>query len=104
MASVPFSQSDFAPIEPSNDKNVILTEIITNYLNNYFSDVGIFVSIILPSSEKDKHFLDNFFIHFFNDPRMKIFAYNVLDKLDSKIRKWGQAIHLIFVNNTNSVQ
>lgn len=75
--SVSCFQIDFDLTKPSSDKNIILRDIITNYLKKYFNDAEIFVSIILPSSEKAEHdFLDVFS----NDARMQTFTFNILDK------------------------
>lgn len=105
VASASCSQSDFVSTRPSSDNSVILSKIIINFLEKYFSNAGIYVSIILPPSERGKHnFLDDFFIEFFNDPRMKMFAINILDKLEIKTTKWRQTFDLILVKNSESVQ
>lgn len=103
-ASVSCSQSDLAVIKPSSNNSVILSEIIANYLKKYFRDAEIFVSIILSTSEKNQHFLDDFFIHFFNDPRMKMFSFNILDKLDRIIHENRHAFNIIFANDADSLQ
>lgn len=99
--SVSCFQSDFDLTKPSSDKNIILRDILTNYLKKYFNDAKMFVSIILPSSEKAEHdFLDVFL----NDPRMQMFTFNILDKLDGIIHENRHAFNLIFAHDTDSLQ
>lgn len=86
------------------DESVTLGEILTNFFIKYFSDEEIFMSIILPPSQKvDNHFLSDSFVELFDDPLLTKFAYNTLDKLDNSIRDHRRAFNLILTDDWNSL-
>lgn len=94
--------SNFAVIQAPRNESVILKEIITNYLQKYFRDAQIYVSIIFSPSENGKYsFLDEFFTSPFDRPMQ---AQNILNKLDNSIRENRNAFNLILVNNIKSLQ
>lgn len=98
-------QNDITTSQPSSGESVILGKIIRNYLKKYYSDAKIFISIIFPSSKKgNQRFFDDFFINFFNDPKMEMLDRNILSKLDNSIHENRLAFNLILVEDSESLQ
>lgn len=96
-------QSEIAINQAASVESVISEKIITNYLEQYFSDVQI-VSIIFPSPEKaNKHFLDDFISNLFYDPTMEMFACNFLNKLDDSLPE-NRVFNLILVDHAESLE
>lgn len=90
--------------QSQSDESVVLGEIITNYLIKYLSEDQIFVSIILPPSEKDpRNFEDDLFANLFDDPTLTQFAHNTLDELDYTIRGHRNAFNIILIDDSKSL-
>lgn len=86
------------------DNSVVLSSIISNFLIKYFGGERIFVSLILSSSRKEQYYFEeDFFNDLFDDPVLKEFAYNVLDKLDETIHTQRNAFNLIIVDDCQTL-
>lgn len=87
--------------QPANDENVVLREIITNYLKAYFSD-DLFVSLIILPCEKEP--IQDFFYSLFHNQVSTEFSYNILDKLDNAMRENLKPLNLIYVDDSKQLQ
>lgn len=100
-----FFQNDIAIDQLWSVESGIFAKIISNFLKKYFSDGQIFVSIVFPSLEKEKHhFLQDLFANLFNDPTMEMFACNFLNKLDNSTHENRRTFNLILVDDSESLK
>lgn len=85
-------------------EQLILAEIITNYLIKYFSDEQTFVSMILAPSEKDQqYFYEDFFKDLFDHPTLTEFPHNIQYHLDNAVRDHRSAFNIIFIDSSESI-
>lgn len=91
------------PIERSKTNNtIILGEIIINYINKYFSEDKMFVSMISKSSKNDQtHFEAEFSDDLFSVLDQAKFAHNILDQLDNATYDNRNAFNLILVDDSS---
>lgn len=90
-------QNDFIVNQSSTRDTLVLSEIITKYLTKYFSNEQIFLSIVIPPSEKlEDYFESDFFLELFDN--LPKFEHNILDKLDTSIHQ-RHAFNLIMVDD-----
>lgn len=91
------------PIERSTSNNtIILGEIITNYIDNYFSEDVMFVSMISKTSKNNQSRVDEeFFNDLFSVLDQAEFAHNILDQLDNITYDNRKAFNLVVVNDSS---
>lgn len=98
------AKNDFVIDPYAKDESVILGEILTNFFKKYLSDDQIFVSIILPPSQKvQNYFLSDFFVELFDDPALDEFSFSTLNKLDDFIHDHRRAFNLILTDDWDSL-
>lgn len=89
------------PIQQTkSDSSKILSEIISNYIDKFFSEDQFFVSIILKSSKNDHQFEEDFFVQLFNDLNHTEFAHNIIDQLENETYDNMNAFNLILVDDS----
>lgn len=93
---------NFAPKQPVNDENVILREILNNFLKTYFRDDNIFVSLIILPSKWEKN--RDFFFGMFSKQASTEFSYNNLNKLDSLTRDNRNPLNIIVVDDSEQLR
>lgn len=97
--------TDFTGNQPMNDESVFLRKIIINYLEKYFSDGQIYISVIVsPNKNQQNHFRHNFLDDFVDDLVLTGFTYNILDKLDHSIRDNWNSFNLIVVDDSTALE
>lgn len=80
-------------------------EIITNYINKYFSEDVIFVSMISKTSNDNQSHVDaEFFSDLFSVLDQAEFAHNILDELDNDTYGNRNAFNLIVVDDNISLK
>lgn len=91
------------PTEQSKANNtIILGEIITNYINNYFSEDEMFVSMISKTSRNNQSHVDEeFFNELFSVLDQAEFAHNLLDQLNNVTFDNRNAFNLIVVDDSS---
>lgn len=91
------------PIERSKANNtIILGEIITNYINNYFSEDVMFVSMISKTSKNNhSHVEEEFFNDLFSVLDQAEFAHSILDQLENVTHDNRRAFNLIVVDDSS---
>lgn len=98
-------QSSIGISQSLSVESAIVGKIIANYLNKYFSEEQIFVSIIFPSlAKRNQQFLDDLFTTLFNDPTMEMIACNFLNKIDTFIHDNIRGLNLILVDGSKSLE
>lgn len=92
-------------IEHSTSDGVILAGIITQILDQYFSEKNYFVSIVLSlSKEDDNHFQVDFFNELLDHPTLTKFSLNILNELEQPKLRTKNTFHLVLVDNYKSIQ
>lgn len=83
------------------DDSVILKDILKNYMQKYFSNKKLFVSINLPPNEwSSNHYGNNMLDELFSDSILENFSYNVLRTLNGSTSGNHNAFNLILVDKT----
>lgn len=96
--------NNFEITQSDTDKSVILGEIITHYLINYFSEEQIFIFIVLVASKIDqRNFFEDLFVNLFDDLEFTGFASSTFDRLDNAIHDHRNAFNLILADNSQSL-
>lgn len=107
LSSITFALSTpsaFDINQSTTNGSIILKNILTNYLRKYFSDEKMFVSIIIPSVNKQWNTSEaDFFDNLFNDSILTDFSYNVLDTLNGSVCDNKNAFNLILVDDIKSL-
>lgn len=95
---------DFKIQQNEISEQIILAEIITNYLIDYFSDEQIFLSMIIVPSERDQqYFHEDFFKDLFDHPTLTKFPHNILNYLDNRVRDHKSTFYMIFIDSSKSI-
>lgn len=100
MGSEPLLVNTFPIARSKANNTVILGEIITNYITDYFSEDKIFVSMISKLSTNEQfQFEAEFFDDLFNVLDQADIAHNIRDQLNNITYDNRNAFNLIFIDN-----
>lgn len=99
------SKINEVPAKSATDNITIPTEIIINYLQQYFSCDGFFISILLSSSNNEQRKLqDDFINELVLHPRFMTFSYNILNRVDPSRLGNKNNFNLAFVDEGASLE
>lgn len=94
--------SDCMPDEMT--EQIILTEIITNYLKKYLSRAHIFLSLIVAPSQGDQRlFHEEFIKNLLKHPTLMEFSNNILNYLNKAIRHYRNTFNIVFIDSSKSI-
>lgn len=91
-------------INQSLSNHDICYGIIKNYINNYFENEYIHVSLIIPPLKNRRNaFHEEFLYNSFNSSLENVFQYNIMHEFDSTFNIYRQAFNLIFIDDINAL-
>ena len=90
-------------IQPNESSDtVVLSQIISNYIRQYFSNESIFISLVYASSNRDLlRFHEQLTTNLFHNPNLTHFSYYIGIELISHRIIRRRAFNIILIDDTN---
>lgn len=87
----------------SIERDFVLSKIISNFLNNFFRNQDIYLSIIIPSVKQNYLQMD-FLTNFLSTQELSTHGFSIQNKICNLIYKRGRAFNLILINDCESLR
>lgn len=82
----------------------IITDIISNYLNSYFSQRHVFLSVALSSVKVEHKFeQENLISELVTNPKLSNFTYIISNKVDQSRTGNRKVFNLIFIDESDAL-